>query len=331
MQDAISLSCFSIKFIFNFLLTPKSYNFAAIISFLFKINMSGQLKEVRNRIKSVTSTQQITKAMKMVSAAKLRRAQDSIIQMRPYAQKLQEMLGNIVSGSSADAKMPLADVRTPERILMIPITSDRGLCGGYNSYVIKLTRQEITEKYSPQFAKGNVTILPLGKKGYEYFVRNNFKVIDNYWTIFSDLSFDNVRKAAVYAQEAFLRKEFDRVEIVYSQFKNAATQNFIAEQYLPIPKAEKKKGGKNADFIFEPSMGPLLQELMPKILNTQVYKAVLDANASEHGARMTAMDKASENANDLLKSLKISYNRARQAAITTELTEIVSGAAALQG
>jgi F-type H+-transporting ATPase subunit gamma len=293
--------------------------------------MSGQLKEVRNRIKSVTSTQQITKAMKMVSAAKLRRAQDSIIQMRPYAQKLQEMLGNIVSGSSAGVSMPLAIERPAERVLMIPITSDRGLCGGYNAYVIKLTRQVIATKYAAQQAKGNVTILPIGKKGYEYFLRNNYKIVETYWNIFSDLAFDNVRRAADYAQQAFLNKEFDRVELVYSQFKNAATQNFIAEPYLPIPKTAQTKGTKSADFIFEPSMDVLLQELMPKILNTQVYKAVLDANASEHGARMTAMDKASENANDLLKALKISYNRARQAAITTELTEIVSGAAALQG
>jgi F-type H+-transporting ATPase subunit gamma len=293
--------------------------------------MSGQLKEVRNRIKSVTSTQQITKAMKMVSAAKLRRAQDSIIQMRPYAQKLQEMLSNIVSSVSSDVSMPLADERVPERVLLIPITSDRGLCGAYNTNVIKLARQTITEKYAAQEAKGNITILPIGKKGYEYFLKHGYKVVDNFWTIFSDLSFDNVRNAAVYAQQAFLNKEFDRVEIIYSQFKNAATQTFVSEPYLPIPKVAKKEGSKNADFIFEPSVETLLLDLMPKILNTQVYKAVLDANASEHGARMTAMDKASENANDILKALKISYNRARQAAITTELTEIVSGAAALQG
>ena len=294
--------------------------------------MSGQLKEVRNRIKSVTSTQQITKAMKMVSAAKLRRATDAIIQMRPYTQKLQEMLSNIVSNASSESGMPLAEERTAERILLIPITSDRGLCGGYNSYVIKLTREVIKTQYAAQHAKGNVTILPIGKKGYEYFQRNSYKLIDNYWDIFADLTFDNVRNAAQYAQQAFLNKEYDRVELVYSQFKNAASQVFTAEPYLPIPKTPKTTGNKKSvDFIFEPSMGVLLQELMPKILNTQVYKAVLDANASEHGARMTAMDKASENANELLKSLKISYNRARQAAITTELTEIVSGAAALQG
>ncbi len=293
--------------------------------------MSGQLKEVRNRIKSVASTQQITKAMKMVSAAKLRRAQDSIIQMRPYSRKLQEMLSNIVSSVSSDVSMPLADVRPVEKVLIIPVTSDRGLCGAYNANVIKMAKQLIDTNYADQHRKGNVTILPLGKKGYEFFLKYGYKVVADYWTIFSDLTFDNVRKAAVFAQEGFLNKEYDRVELVYSQFKNAATQEFVVEPYLPIPKVEQKKGASNVDFIFEPSMGELIQDLMPKILNTQVYKVVLDANASEHGARMTAMDKASENANEILKALKISYNRARQAAITTELTEIVSGAAALQG
>jgi F-type H+-transporting ATPase subunit gamma len=228
-------------------------------------------------------------------------------------------------------EMPLAEERAVERVLLIPITSDRGLCGAYNSNVIKLTKQLIKDKYQAQFDKGNVTILPIGKKGYESFVKNNYKVVADFWTIFADLNFENVRNAAVYAQQAFLNKEYDSVELIYSEFKNAATQRFVAEAYLPIPKVEKKEGSKSIDFLFEPSQDVLVKELMPKILNTQVYKAVLDANASEHGARMTAMDKASENANELLKTLKISYNRARQAAITTELTEIVSGAAALQG
>lgn len=293
--------------------------------------MSGQLKEVRNRIKSVTSTQQITKAMKMVSAAKLRRAQDAIIMMRPYAQNMQTVLSNIVSNLSGDTNLPLAEVRPIEKVLLIPITSDRGLCGAYNANVIKLTKLAITDKYATQYAKGNVTIMPIGKKGYEYFVRYGYKVKSDYWDIFSKITFDNVKNAAIFAQDAFLKKEFDVVELVYSRFKNAATQMFINEPYLPIPKTGQKKGAKSVDFIFEPSVDVLLANLMPKILNTQVFKAVLDANASEHGARMTAMDKATENANDLLKSLKISYNRARQAAITTELTEIVSGAAALQG
>jgi len=293
--------------------------------------MSGALKEVRNRIKSVQSTQQITKAMKMVSAAKLRRAQDAIIQMRPYAKKLQQMLTNIVSNADGDVSMELATSRLVEKVLVMVITSDRGLCGGYNSNLIKLTKQTIREKYSTQSAKGNTEILPIGKKGYEHFAKNNFKVIDHYWNIFSDLRFENVQTAAKFAMDAFASGKVDAVELVYSEFKNAATQRFVVEQFLPVVKTEKVKGEKQQDFIFEPNKDVLIAELMPKILNTQLYKAVLDANASEHGARMTAMDKATDNASELLKALKISYNRARQAAITTELTEIVSGAAALQG
>jgi F-type H+-transporting ATPase subunit gamma len=293
--------------------------------------MSGALKEVRNRIKSVQSTQQITKAMKMVSAAKLRKAQDAITQMRPYAKKLQEMLSNIVSNADGDISMNLATVRPVEKVHLIVVTSDRGLCGGYNSNLIKLAKQTIKEKYSAQSAKGNAELLPLGKKGYEHFSKNNFKVVDQYWNIFSDISFENVQRAAKFAMDAFASGQVDAVELVYSEFKNAATQRFVSEQFLPVVKTEKKKGQTQQDFIFEPDKDILIEELMPKILNTQLFKAVLDANASEHGARMTAMDKATENANELLKALKISYNRARQAAITTELTEIVSGAAALQG
>lgn len=292
--------------------------------------MSGALKEVRNRIKSVQSTQQITKAMKMVSAAKLRRAQDAITQMRPYAQKLQEMLSNIIGSADGDLNIALAAERPAEKILMILVTSDRGLCGGYNSNLIKLAKQRIAEEYSEQAAKGNVTLLPLGKKGYEHFQKNNLKAVNQYWDVFTGLSFERVQEVAGYAMEAFKNKEVDRVEVVYSEFKNAATQRFVSEQFLPVKKSTPA-GGKKADFIFEPAQESLIAELMPKILNTQLFKAVLDANASEHGARMTAMDKASDNANELLKTLKISYNRARQAAITTELTEIVSGAAALQG
>ncbi|MDO9375952.1 MAG: ATP synthase F1 subunit gamma [Ferruginibacter sp.] len=293
--------------------------------------MSGALKEVRNRIKSVQSTQQITKAMKMVSAAKLRRAQDAITQMRPYAQKLQEVLSNIVSSNDGDVNLALAAERPIEKVLVMIVTSDRGLCGGYNSNLIKLTRQVILEKYSSQQAKGNVQVLPIGKKGYEHFLKSGFSVVDQYWDIFTGLSFDRVQAASKYAMDAFSNKEIDAVELVYSEFKNAATQRFVAEQFLPVHKIAPQQGTKKADFIFEPSKEILISELMPKILNTQLFKAVLDANASEHGARMTAMDKASDNANELLKSLKISYNRARQAAITTELTEIVSGAAALNG
>jgi F-type H+-transporting ATPase subunit gamma len=295
--------------------------------------MPGQLKEVRNRIKSVQSTQQITKAMKMVSAAKLRKAQDSIIQMRPYAQKLQEMLSNIVSNSDGDVNLKLATERPVNKVLIILVTSDRGLCGAYNANLVKLAKSEVAENYPEQLKKGNVTIWGIGKKGLEAMQRANFKTNDAYRDTFLHLSFENVQQASATARTAFENGEFDVVEIVYSQFKNAATQFFKAERFLPIPKAPKSdlKIQSKADFIFEPAKEVLIAELMPKILNTQLYKAVLDANASEHGARMTAMDKATENAQELLRSLKISYNRARQAAITTELTEIVSGAAALNG
>jgi len=293
--------------------------------------MSGALKEVRNRIQSVKSTQQITKAMKMVSAAKLRRAQDAIIQMRPYAQKLQEMLANILSSAEGDENMGLTAERPVQKVMVIIITSDRGLCGGYNSNLIKLAKQVIKDKYANIAAKGNAEMLPLGKKGYEHFTKNKFKVIDHYWNIFSELNYEHVASVAKFAMDAFEKGEVDAIELVYSEFKNAATHKFTVEQFLPVKKSEKKKGETKANFIFEPGKNILIKELMPKILNTQLYKAILDAHASEHGARMTAMDKATENAEEILKNLKISYNRARQAAITTELTEIVSGAAALQG
>jgi F-type H+-transporting ATPase subunit gamma len=293
--------------------------------------MPGQLKEVRNRIKSVQSTQQITKAMKMVSAAKLRKAQDAIIQMRPYAQKLQDMLSNIVSNSDGSVNMKLAAERPVNKVLVILVTSDRGLCGGYNANLVKLARQTIAEQYADQQQKGNVQVWGIGKKGFEAMLRNGYKTSDTYKDIFLHLSFENVQQASAAAMEAFVKGEFDVVELVYSQFKNAATQQFKLERFLPIPKVVSKEGAAKtkSDFIFEPGKEELVTELMPKILNTQLFKAVLDANASEHGARMTAMDKASDNANELLRSLRISYNRARQAAITTELTEIVSGAAAL--
>jgi F-type H+-transporting ATPase subunit gamma len=236
-----------------------------------------------------------------------------------------------VSGSDGDLSSGLSTERTIEKVLLIVITSDRASCGAYNANLIKLAKLTIKEKYASQAAKGNVYIWSIGKKGYEHFAKNNFKVSDEYKDIFLQLNFERVQACAQAAVKAFENKEFDAVEIVYSEFKNAATQRFAVEKFLPIPKTEAKAGGKKSDFIFEPEKEELIAELMPKILNTQLYKAVLDANASEHGARMTAMDKATENANEILRTLRISYNRARQAAITTELTEIVSGAAALQG
>ncbi len=269
----------------------------------------------------------------MVSAAKLRRAQDAIIQMRPYAQKLQEMLSNIVSNIDGGSQVALAEVRPVKNALLIVVTSDRGLCGAYNANIQKAAIAAIQERFSQVHANGNLVIWAIGKKGAEFFQKRGYKVDTRFRDTFLKLSFEGVQACALEAVKAFTSKEFDAVEIVYSEFKNAATQRFTAEPFLPIPKQENTKGEKvqKADFIFEPEKDVLIAELMPKILNTQLYKAVLDGNASEHGARMTAMDKASENANELLKTLKISYNRARQAAITTELTEIVSGAAALQG
>jgi F-type H+-transporting ATPase subunit gamma len=293
--------------------------------------MAGQLKEVRNRIKSVQSTQQITKAMKMVSAAKLRRAQDAIQQMRPYARKLQDLLSNIVSNTEVEGGNVLAQARAVERVLLIVITSDRGLAGAYNANVIKLAKQVAREKFS-HLSGNDIIIWSMGKKGYEHFAKNNFNVSDRFKDVFLNLSFEGVQAAAQAAIQGYTNREFDAVEVIYSEFRNAATQRFVSEQFLPIAKAEKSESkSARADFIFDPNKEELIAELMPKILNTQLFKAVLDANASEHGARMTAMDKASENANELLKGLKLTYNRARQAAITTELTEIVSGAAALQG
>jgi len=293
--------------------------------------MAGQLKEVRNRIKSIQSTQQITKAMKMISATKLRKAQEAIQQMRPYSKKLQQVLTNIVSGAETDTGSSLSRPRPVEKVLLILITSDRASCGAYNSTLIKLAKATMQEKYPDQTAKCNTFLWTIGKKGFEHFLKNNYKVNGEYRDIFQHLNFESVQQCAQAAIKAFENNEFDAIDIIYSEFKNASTQKFTVEPFLPIPKIKKIEGSKTNDFIFEPSKNVLLAELMPKILNTQLYKAVLDANASEHGARMTAMDKATENANEILKSLRISYNRARQAAITTELTEIVSGAAALQG
>jgi F-type H+-transporting ATPase subunit gamma len=293
--------------------------------------MSGALKEVRLRIKSVQSTQQITKAMKMVSAAKLRRAQDAITQMRPYAEKLQELLSNVISSAEGDVAGALSKARPEEKVLIIAVSSDRGLCGGFNGNIFKEVRNLMQGEFAAQAAKGNAQVLPLGKKIFEACGRANYPVNEAYWTIMGNLKFDKVKEVTEYARAAYLNKDFDKVVIIYNKFKNAATQEVTVEQHLPIAKTEGAGNKTKSDFIFEPNKEQLIAELLPKILNTQLFKATLDSVASEHGARMSAMDKATENAEDLLKSLKISYNRARQAAITTELSEIVSGAAALQG
>lgn len=291
--------------------------------------MGANLKEVRNRIKSVTNTQQITKAMKMVSAAKLRRAQERIVQMRPYSNKLNDMMSNIFSGGS-DVSLDFAKEREIKNVLLVVVTSDRGLCGGFNSNIIKTARLALREKYAAQNAAGTVTILPVGKKAYEYFKRLNYKIIPDFWQLFSKLNFTEASKVSQHMMDKYADRTYDKIEIYYSQFKNAATQLFTEENFLPVAQVKSVTGKtKQRDFEFEPGKEEIVVELIPKILNTQFFKVVLDSNASEHGARMTAMDKASENANEMLKELRITYNRARQAAITTELNEIVSGANAL--
>jgi F-type H+-transporting ATPase subunit gamma len=288
------------------------------------------LKEVRNRITSVSSTQQITKAMKMVSAAKLKRATNAIVQLRPYANKLKEMLANL-SASLEDGSSPFLLEREPVRVLIVVVSSNRGLAGAFNTNVIKTANNLIADKYSNQLKAGNVTIVGIGKKGQEYYQKRKYNVIGNNNELYLDLNFINVSKVTESIMQGFLKGEYDRVELVYNQFKNAAVQFLTVEQLLPVPKTEKKPDASahQVDYILEPSQEAIVEQLIPKNIKIQLYKAVLDSHASEHGARMTAMDKATENAGELIKALKLSYNQARQAAITTELTEIVSGAAAL--
>jgi len=290
------------------------------------------LKEVRNRIKSVSSTQQITKAMKMVSAAKLKRATNAIVQLRPYANKLKDLLANL-SESLEDGSSPYLQEREPVRVLVVVVSSNRGLAGAFNANVIKTANNLIAEKYSKQLAAGNVSIVAIGKKSQEFYERRRYNVIGNNNDLYLDLNFENASKITESIMEGFVNGKYDRVELVYNHFRNAAVQFLIAEQLLPVPKPEKKEAVKaaNVDYILEPSQQEIVEQLIPKNIKIQLYRAVLDSNASEHGARMTAMDKATENAGELLKALKLSYNQARQAAITTELTEIVSGAAALAG
>src|SRR6201996_9608674 len=289
------------------------------------------LKEVRNRISAVSSTQQITKAMKMVSAAKLKRATNAIVQLRPYANKLKELLSNL-SASLEDGSSPFLAQREPTRVLVVVVSSNRGLAGAFNTNVIKTANNLIAEKYSEQLRAGNVSIIAIGKKSQEFYERRKYSVIGNNNELYNDLNFANASLITESIMDGFLKGKYDRVEIVYNHFRNAAVQYLITEQLLPVPKPEVKEQDAKAtqiDYILEPSQEAIVEQLIPKNIKIQVYRAVLESNASEHGARMTAMDKATENAGDLLKALKLAYNQARQAAITTELTEIVSGAAAL--
>nr|WP_294872126.1 ATP synthase F1 subunit gamma [uncultured Pedobacter sp.] len=290
------------------------------------------LKEVRIRIASVQSTQQITKAMKMVSAAKLKRATNAIIQLRPYATKLKEILGNL-SANLEGSSSPFIQEREPNKVLIIVVSSNRGLAGAFNMNVIKTTNNLIAEKYSEQLKNGNVSIVAIGKKAQDFFEKRSYNVIGNNNEVYADLTFENVTKITDTIMKGFAKGDYDRVELVYNRFKNAAVQILTTEQLIPLTSGQDAAEEKstNVDYILEPSQEEIVEQLIPKSIKIQLFKAILDSHASEHGARMTSMDKATENAGDLLKALKLSYNQARQAAITTELTEIVSGAAALNG
>jgi len=287
------------------------------------------LKEVKNRINSVVSTQQITKAMKMVAAAKLKRAQDRITMMRPYSQKLSAILQN-VSGSGEEMNNPYAKERPVQNILLILITSDKGLCGAFNSTVTRKVRSLMEGEYQSIAENGNLHFMTIGKKSSDYLKRNKLAYNDEYIDLFNRLNFEDVSQAAQFVMDEFEKGTYDKVEIIYNEFKNAATQILNQEQFLPIAKADDADGkGIDHDYSYEPSRDYIEKELIPTSLKTQLFKALLDSNASEHGARMTAMDKATDNAGDLLKELRLTYNRTRQAAITTEILEITAGAEAL--
>ena len=282
------------------------------------------LKEIRNRITSVGSTMQITSAMKMVSAAKLKRAQDAITQMRPYANKLTELLVNLSSSLDSAEGGEFSSERVINNVLLVPITSNRGLCGGFNANIIKQTTALIRE----DFAGKNVSILSVGKKSSEYFKNNNYNVVSIHDEIYGDLNYESISSISESIMQDYLDLKYDKVILVYNQFKNAATQNVMRENYLPV-ESPNDDNVSIGDYIFEPEKKEIIEQLIPKSLKTQLFKAVLDSHASEHGARMTAMHKATDNASELKKDLTLSYNKARQAAITAEILEIVGGAEAL--
>lgn len=291
-------------------------------------------KAIRIRIASVKSTRQITSAMKMVSAAKLRKAQDKIVRLRPYANKLYEILVGL-SQSLADSEIEniYGRVSDPEKVLIIVITSNRGLCGAFNANVIKETRRIVSEKYPEQYRKGNLSVLTIGKKGFDYFRRQSVNMLPDQNNLLHDLTFNNVSQVAEKIMNSFTSKEFDRVELIYNQFKNAAVQNLTNELFLPVQAVHggEAKVASNIDYIYEPDQEKIIKELIPKSLKIQFYKAVLDSFVAEHGARMTAMHKATDNATSMIRDLTLQYNKARQATITNQILEVVSGAEALKG
>lgn len=296
--------------------------------------MSGKLKETRERITSVNSTQQITKAMKMVSAAKLRRATQAITEMRPYADRLNKMMVNILSNLDSGASSSFSNEREINKMAIIVVTSNRGLAGAFNANIGKETLR-ILNNYKEEQDAGKIDIHFIGKKGYDFLKRkvDGCNLNTDNLSLATDLSYNNLAGFSQKLMDDFILGNYDKIYVVYSQFKNAAIQTPKAVQFLPVPKLEiehNQKKQQNADYLFEPSKEELLEQLIPSILQTSFQKYILDMNAGEHGARMTAMDKATENANELLKELKIMYNKARQESITNEILEIVGGAAALE-
>ena len=283
------------------------------------------LKEIRNRITSISSTMQITSAMKMVSAAKLKKAQDAITAMRPYAEKLTELLQNLSATLDGDVGGDYTSQREIKKVLVVAITSNRGLCGAFNTNVIKEVKNR-----SDYYTGKQVDVFAIGKKGNDI-LSKTLTVIDNQSAIFDDLTFDNVAQIAEVLTQKFVAGEYDRIELVYNQFKNAATQIIQTEQFLPLAPIQSDQPASTGDYIFEPSKEEIVLTLIPKSLKTQLYKGIRDSFASEHGARMTAMHKATDNATELRDQLKLTYNKARQAAITNEILEIVGGAEALNG
>ncbi len=298
--------------------------------------MSGKLKEVRERIKSISSTQQITSAMKMVSAAKLKKAQDSIVQLRPYAFRLNQMLKNILANLEGDVNTKLGVERDVENAVLVVVTSNRGLCGAFNANIIKVAEKSLKNDFKELYDNGNLSIMCIGKKGYDYFKKYYPKAnfISDYVNAFEDLSHDSISNISDILMKEFEKGKIDAAKVAFARFKNAAVQFAELEQFLPVPKVdvdEDDKAKYKSNYIFEPDKNDLLETLVPSIMHTTFQRYLLDTNASEHGARMTAMENATENAKEMLGELKLEFNKARQEAITKELLEIISGATALEG
>tara|TARA_B100000287_G_C20653728_1_gene787848 strand:- start:1128 stop:2003 length:876 start_codon:yes stop_codon:yes gene_type:complete len=285
------------------------------------------LKEVKSRILSVNSTQQITKAMKMVAAAKLRRAQDRVIQLRPYSDKLRTILNNLSSSSGSNSK--LLEERKINKVLLIVVGSDKGLCGSFNSSVIKYTNQLIESNYKKHYENKKLTVLPIGKKMFDHYKKRNFLILDKFWSILKKSSYDDVAGISNFLMNEFILENYDKIDIIFNEFKNVAVQNTMTSTFLPVNEENDDEDKNDTNYIFEPNQKDILNKLIPKALTANLFKTILESNASEQGARMTAMSQATDNATELLKELKLSYNRSRQAAITKEILEIVGGAEAL--